>query len=147
MRTTLACVALAAAIGTPGVVAGAISSQPRTFNADVAPIVVGSSQTIQVQPPPVAPELRPAVRAVRAAFAAKGIKLIAFPLGARAAEAVALAPGSRCPVDIRFSTTPQAIPLQRPACRFTPILLSKLQIDYSPPSVGPIVESAVANLR
>ncbi|HST25497.1 MAG TPA: hypothetical protein VLJ76_05870 [Gaiellaceae bacterium] len=144
MKVGLACFALAAAIGTPGLVVGAMSSAH-----DLSAVTTLHYQTAIIAPehqPPIAPELRPAVNAVKSAFAARGTKVLFFPLGSHQAEGVSLSPGTGCQVEIQITTTRGSFP-ERAKCPFTTIHRSKLEIDYSPPSIGPTIESALATLR
>jgi hypothetical protein len=102
MRTAVACVVLAAVIATPGVVVAAMSSGGHSvFLAGTS--VSGSIQAIPDRTQPLAPALRPVVRAVSQALAARGIQLNVIPTGPGAAEAIAVSGPSGCPTVIVFA--------------------------------------------
>jgi hypothetical protein len=147
MRVGLACFALAAAIGTPGLVVGAISSGPNAVR--VGSIVDRTAILTPESPgPPIAPELRPVVNALKEAFAAQGTTLVAAPIGAHEAEAFSFTPGVKCPLSITISYGQPVYPFQGQAsCRSSTIHFSTFQIDYSPRSAGPTIEKAFATLR
>jgi hypothetical protein len=147
MRTAVACVVLAAAIATPGVVVAAMSSGGHSvFLAGTS--VSGRLQVAPARTPPIDPALRPAVRAVSQALAARGIQLNVIPTGPGAAEAIAVPGSSGCPTVIVFAKTgaPAPSPSLGGSCVTTGMRIKGLTIIYFPPSIGPTIEHAMAGL-
>jgi hypothetical protein len=149
MRTFVACLVLAAAVATPGIVVAATSSEHHgspfvgTSSAIATPV-----QAAPYAPGPINPVLRPSVNAVKAAFAAKGVELTVEPLGGEAAEAFTIDPSSRCPTVISFQIGDHGSRLVTGACSSSGSVQTNdgVTIVYMPASVGPIVDEAVARL-
>jgi len=148
MRGVVACVVLAAAIATAGVVVAATSSDehPDAFNVtgSIAP-PIGSDPSLAG---PINPRLRPTVDAVKAALAAKGIRLTIEPLGAEGAEAFGLSPSSDCPIVIVFRTGGSILHVSSQGCSSEAEVETAdgLQITYAPTSLGRTIDQAVATL-
>jgi hypothetical protein len=149
MRGVVACVALAAAIATPGLVVAATSSDEHSealFNV-TGPIAtpIGSAPS---PAGPINPRLRPAVNAVKAALATKGIRLTIEPLGAEGAEAFGLSPSSDCPIVIVFRTGGSLLHVNSQGCSSEGEVETSdgLHITYAPTSLGRTIDQAVATL-
>ena len=149
MRAALACLVLATAIAIPGIVVAAISSGgsgsvfygSSTTRAVEAPIATGP-----VRPPPIDPVLRPAVSALKRAFAARGIRLVVQSAGSGSAEAFDLTASTGCPTFIVFSTSTQGSTSFGSSCGSERMQIKGVTITYTPASVGAIVREAVAGL-
>jgi hypothetical protein len=142
MRTAVACFVLAAAIATPGiVVAATASSHESRFTTTLV------SGTLQAGPPPIDPALQPAARAVKNAFAAKGVQLTALPAGPGTVAIVEPRSSRACSVFIvlRLDYAP---PFSAgPPCPTKGAGVSHgLAFSYTPGSVGPTIEQALSTL-
>jgi hypothetical protein len=160
MRTAIVCAVAAGVIAAPGlIVAATSSSSPARYS-----VVTGSSRAsgsaapgrtgyapsarIVLGPPPVDPALRPAVRAVKRAYSARGVRLVVAPVGPGVAEAVDPTTPRRCPTVIQFRKADSSEPSDPySSCAWAALRLSAVTIVYSPPSAGPTIRAAVANLR
>jgi hypothetical protein len=147
MRTVLASFVLATAIATPGVVVAAISSGGHSVFFGGTSITGGPVPLTAVAPTPVDPALRPAVRAVKRAFAAKGIKLIVDSTGSGSAEAFDFTPSAGCPTIIVFRTPAQHGTMSfGSSCSSEGMRIKGVTITYTPASAGPTIRRAVAGL-
>jgi hypothetical protein len=148
MRTFLACFVLAAAVATPGIVVAATSSEDHPgafeFSATSAPMATPIQTEPNAQRGPINPSLRPAVNAVTAAFAAKGIGLTVEPLGGEAAMASALDPAADCPTVITFILESGAH-LSAGTCSSGGSVVTNdgITITYTPASVGRTIKQAL----
>lgn len=144
MRAAAACVVLAAAIATPGIVVAATSSSPRPGQFLVGqPSVVSSFAQPVV---PMSPAMRRVSDALTANFGAKRIELHFLPTGQATYEAFQSGSG-RCLVDIVVSTSSTAPELVFPtSCDSRSTVADGVGITYSPPSVRGTVEQALATL-
>jgi hypothetical protein len=148
MRTVLACFVLAAAIATPGIVVAATSSSSQEHAPSIGFSATILRPTGTAEHGPINPSLRPAVNAVKAAFAPKGIELTVEPLGGEAAAAFAIDPSSHCPTVINFEIGDQSSHLLPGSCSSEASIQTGdgLTISYTPQSVGPTIEQALARL-
>ncbi len=156
MRALGACLALVAAIALPGVIVAVTSGSPsaHAFQSASGVTVTGwtgyaPSAGAARQPPSVDPVLRPAVDAVKRAYAAKGVRLVVAPLGPGTAEAVRVATDGPCPTVIQFRKRGVSASglLIDPSCPSASLQLQTVSIVYIPPSAGPTIKAAVAGLR
>ena len=159
MRVLLACLAVVAAIALPGVIVAATSGSPSTgaFHPTSGSTATGwtgyaPSNGVVLAPPAVDPTLRPAVDAVKRAYAARGVELVIAPLGPGAADAVRVSTTGPCPTVIQFRKRGVAglaasDLLIDGSCSQGSLQLQTVSIVYSPSSAGPTIEAAVAALR
>jgi hypothetical protein len=145
MRTFIACFVLAAAVATPGIVVAATSSTGHWAPYEVSAPIATPIQTTPYAPRgPINPALRPAVDAVKAAFAAKGIELTVEPLGGEAAMASAFDPSADCPTVITFYLGNTQV-LRTGACSSEGSVMTNdgITVTYTPASIGPTIDRAL----
>jgi hypothetical protein len=139
MRALVACLGLVTAIALPGVTVAATSSSPSSHVADYAPraqIVLGKAPSA---------ELTNLSGKVQAALAAKGMKMQLVGEGPIEAELIEER-GGHCPARVSFHEDTGAAIAFTNSCGTGEFNHGNVRIDYSPPSIGPTVEQAVANL-
>jgi hypothetical protein len=147
MRTAVTCVVLTAAIATPGLVVAAMSSGGHGVTLFAGTTLTATAQAVPVRLPPIDPALRPAVHAVKQAFAAEGIRLAVSSGRLGEADAFQLSGLGRCPIFIviqlaRLSTNT----LFGSSCGTGTVKVGRMTIRYTPPSAGPTIRQAVAGL-
>jgi hypothetical protein len=140
MWVLVACLALATAIALPGVIVAATSSSPSSHVADYAPraqIVLGKAPSA---------ELMGISGKVQAALTAKGMNMQLVGEGPNEAELIEER-GGHCPARVSFYEDTGAAITFTNSCGTGEFDHGNVRIDYSPPSIGPTVEQAVAGLR
>jgi hypothetical protein len=141
MRTAVACLVLAAAIATPGIVVVATSSSEHA----------GQFTTVIVPPtglrtaPPINPVLRPAVRSLTQAFAKKGVALDAVPMGKRTVVMIPARGSAVCQTFIVLQTVGATLPLQAgSACPSGGSgETERLKFSFTPASIGTTIGDAL----
>jgi len=143
MRTAVACFVLAAAIVTPGIVVAATSSSTGHGQILFGPpsIVVGGAHAVT----PMGPAMQRVAHALTDTFGAKGIDLHFLPTGQATYEAFQSGSG-RCLIDIVLSSRSAAPTSFFSVCESRSTVAEDVGITYSPPSIGPTVEQALATL-
>jgi hypothetical protein len=149
MRTAVACLVLAAAIATPGVVVAAMSSDGHgtsVFGGTAARAVVPIQVTSQPAPV-ITPVLRRAALAVQRAFAARDVRLFLEPAGPRTVVLIQAPVSNGCTIFIVIQT-PGAVPApQERSCRTSGYGGGNgLSFSYSPASIRTTIDQALAGL-
>jgi hypothetical protein len=145
MRALVACLAVVAAIALPGVIVAATSS-PGQLGSSY------SSSQLQVLPAETVPSglpstaLMTASLSVEAALDEQGKDVRFVGDGPSQVELQGTSGGS-CPVRVIFRDESAGLSAYANSCGTGEFVHDNVKIVYSPPSIGPTVRRAVANLR
>ena len=163
MRRVAACVVLAAAIATPGIVVAATSGPSASVSyagsgtargtyVESSPPKARITYRIRIlghdERPLIDPRLRPAARALEAAFAHRGVTLIPLPAGKGTAVLFAKTLQTKpCATTIVLQTL-HAPSFQTPPCPSKGVGVAHgLRFRYTPASISPIVLRALGTLH
>lgn len=143
MRTAVACLLLAAAIATPGIVLAATSSSPalQTFVSNLQ-----TSTVHPIEPGPIDPALQPVVEAVTDAFSSRGTPLTVEPVAPTVVEAFHVSSAGGCPIFLQFRLA-GSTSYPPMSCPSTTTRVGQVIVAYGPPRLRPIVDAALARLR